>query len=641
MFKGVHFQNEKCDCIKYLKLVDYACGAGHFLTQGFEAVNDCVLRYDSNYSIDSAWAEHKIYGVEKDYRLARVSKISLFMHGAGDGNIIFGDGLENYPDKSISNYSFDILVANPPYSVKAFKPHLKLKDNSFSILDKISNNGSEIETLFVERITQVLKPLGIAAVILPVSILNKDNNSFVSAREEILKNFKIIAIVHLGKNTFSETGQSTIVMFLEKYDEPPKRINLVQDSVDAIWENRCLDDWEDVDILRGYLSKIGVEYEEYETFIEGTLHFDEWPNDSYFAMYYDDFVASNEYSTKMSQKTFQNLSSEEQYKWLDERFYANVKQIESEKLLYYALIYPQKVVIISSPNDKKEEEQFLGYKWKKRKGQEGIQIINAGGMLYDPYDRNSDTKLCSIVRHAFYDEELSIEELRKYFYFLNLQDMIDFSSISFTKAIKTAKCRKLKTTPGLISYKLSDKSQFTLSIGDRVLSTEGENDGGIPIISANVYEEFGRINKQNIKDFSLPSVIWGIDGEWMVNYIEKDYPFYPTDHCGVLRISTDKILPEYFALALQVEGEYEKFSRSNRASTQRIKSLTIQVPEMDIQQQIVDMMKKFANDIRYNKIKLSDIDKKSRNLLADYIGDICREDGILEKMLKIFNKNKL
>lgn len=193
----------------------------------------------------------------------------------------------------------------------------------------------------------------------------------------------------------------------------------------------------------------------------------------------------------------------------------------------------------------------------------------------------------------------------------------------------------------MISYKLSDKSQFTLSIGDRVLSTEGENDGGIPIISANVYEEFGRINKQNIKDFSLPSVIWGIDGEWMVNYIEKDYPFYPTDHCGVLRISTDKILPEYFALALQVEGEYEKFSRSNRASTQRIKSLTIQVPEMDIQQQIVDMMKKFANDIRYNKIKLSDIDKKSRNLLADYIGDICREDGILEKMLKIFNKNKL
>ena len=76
------------------------------------------------------------------------------MHGAGDGNIIFGDGLENYRDKDIIPESFDILVANPPYSVKAFKPHLKLKDNSFTIIDKISNDGAEIETLFVERITQ-------------------------------------------------------------------------------------------------------------------------------------------------------------------------------------------------------------------------------------------------------------------------------------------------------------------------------------------------------------------------------------------------------------------------------------------------------------------------------------------------------
>ena len=182
---------KKKNSIEFPKILDYACGAGHFLTQGFEAINDNVLAIDPNYDVDSIWTEHKIFGIEKDYRLARVSKISLFMHGAGDGNIIFGDGLENYPDKNISNNSFDILVANPPYSVKAFKPHLKLKDNKFSILDKISNNGSEIETLFVERIAQVLKPLGIASVILPVSILNKDNNSFIAAREEILKNFEL------------------------------------------------------------------------------------------------------------------------------------------------------------------------------------------------------------------------------------------------------------------------------------------------------------------------------------------------------------------------------------------------------------------------------------------------------------------
>ena len=47
------------------------------------------------------WEEKVLFGVEKDYRLARVSKIELFMHGAGNGNIVFGDGLEEHEDKGV------------------------------------------------------------------------------------------------------------------------------------------------------------------------------------------------------------------------------------------------------------------------------------------------------------------------------------------------------------------------------------------------------------------------------------------------------------------------------------------------------------------------------------------------------------
>lgn len=126
---------------------------------------------------------------EKDYRLARVAKISLFMNGAGEGNIIFGDGLENVPDKGIENGTFDILVANPPYAVKDFKQHLQLKNNSFTLLDRIGMNGGEIETLFVERIAQLLKPQGVAAVILPSSILSNDSASYTGARERLLQEF--------------------------------------------------------------------------------------------------------------------------------------------------------------------------------------------------------------------------------------------------------------------------------------------------------------------------------------------------------------------------------------------------------------------------------------------------------------------
>lgn len=579
----------KADGIEYPKVIDYACGAGHFLTEGFEAVEACANAINNSEHSSNQWVEKKIFGIEKDYRLARVSKISLFMHGAGNGNIIFGDGLENYPDKEITPKSFDILVANPPYSVKAFKPHLKLSNNQLDILENISNDGSEIETLFVERISQLLKPNGVAAVILPSSILNKENESFITARESLLKNFNIIAIATLGSKTFGATGTNTVILFLQKFNEPPKRTDMVLDSVEAILSKADIDGWEDESILRGYLKKIGVKKDTYDKLLFKSEDYTHWKDDNYFSQHYDEFVTSTEYVKKSKQKTFLKLSDTEQKKLFNQKFYEYVFSIEQEKLFYYSLVYNQDTLIISAPDENKEQEKFLGYKWSNRKGQEGIQIIKAGGCLYNASDRGDRNSIAGLIRNAFLDEDVfDVEDLSDYYYRLRLQDMLDFSGTTFNKAIKTTPTRVLKDIPGLTNYKLSDKKFFDLSIGNRVLSDEVVENGSTPIYSANVFEEFGRINKQNITDFSVPSILWGIDGDWMVNILPANKPFYPTDHCGVLRIKTDDILPKYMALALQVEGEFERFSRSNRASTQRIANLIIQVPSVADQQKVID-----------------------------------------------------
>lgn len=579
----------KSDGIEYPKIIDYACGAGHFLTEGFDAVEICANAINNSTKLSNQWVEKKIFGIEKDYRLARVSKISLFMHGAGDGNIIFGDGLENYPDKEITPKSFDILVANPPYSVKAFKPHLKLLNNQLEILDKISNDGSEIETLFVERISQLLKPNGVAAVILPSSILNKESESFVTARESLLKNFNIIAIATLGSKTFGATGTNTVILFLQKFNEPPKRTDMVIDSVNAILSKVDIDGWEDESILRGYLKKIGVKKDDYNKFLYKSEDYTHWKDDNYFGQHYDEFVTSTEYVKKSKQKTFLKLSDSKQKEWFNQRFYEYAFSVEQEKLFYYSLVYNQDTLIISAPDENKEQEKFLGYKWSNRKGQEGIQIIKAGGYLYNASDRSDNNSIAGLIRNAFTDEDVfDVENLSDYYYRLRLQDMLDFSGTTFNKSIKTTPTRVLKDIPGFTNYRLSDKKFFELSIGNRVLSDEVVEKGSTPIYSANVFEEFGRIDKQNITDFSVPSILWGIDGDWMVNTIPANKPFYPTDHCGVLRIKTDDILPKYMALALQVEGEFERFSRSNRASTQRIANLIIQVPSVSEQQSVVE-----------------------------------------------------
>ena len=613
----------KTDGIEYPKIIDYACGAGHFLTEGFEAIQVSANTINNNESSSNHWVEKKIFGIEKDYRLARVSKISLFMHGAGGGNIIFGDGLENYPDKEITPKSFDILVANPPYSVKAFKPHLKLSNNQFDLLEKISNDGSEIETLFVERISQLLKPNGVAAVVLPSSILNKENESFITARELLLKNFNIVAIATLGSKTFGATGTNTVILFLQKFNEPPKRTDMVLDSVEAILSRTDTTGWEDASILREYLKKIGVTKDTYNTFLSKNEDYAFWKDDNYFCQHYNEFVNSTDYNKKRTQKTFLNLSEAEQKQWFNQKFYEYAFSVEQEKLFYYSLVYKQDTLIISAPDENKEQEKFLGYKWSNRKGQEGIQIIKAGGCLYNASDRGDNNSIAGLVRNAFSKEDtFDVEELDTYYYRLRLQDMLDFSGTSFNKSIKTTPTRVLKDIPGLKNYKLSDTNFFDLSIGNRVLSDEVVENGSTPIYSANVFEEFGRINKQNITDFSMPSILWGIDGDWMVNIMPANKPFYPTDHCGVLRIKTDDILPKYMALALQVEGEFERFSRSNRASTQRIANLIIQVPSIGEQQKIVGEIEAIDKKIADEQTIIIEQSEKVKSKFVEMFGDL-------------------
>lgn len=412
------------------KIIDYACGAGHFLTQGYEAVNDFFTR--NNIEPPKFWEDEKLFGVEKDYRLARVSKVSLFMHGADKGKIKFGDGLENYFDEGVTPGTFDILVSNPPYAIKNFSQHLNLKNNSFDTLKKISNEGSEIETLFVERIAQLLKAGGIAAVILPGSILNKDGKSFVSAREKILQNFYVRAIAEFGSKTFSATGTKTNILFLQKISDPPEKFQLFADTVNGIFNSDFNSAWDNEKIFVAWLNKINVDADTYKKFIRREVDYTHWQDDKYFGEYFSAFV-----DKVTPPKNFK--SDDEKIAWLNQRFYDFAQKIECEKIQYFAQTFTQTTLIISAPEDNKEQEIFLGYSWSNRKGNEGIKIKSAGGLLYDPNDRRADNKLAAAVRKSFYGEKFSVPDAQNFYYYLNLADMIDFSGVNFTKTIRLTK----------------------------------------------------------------------------------------------------------------------------------------------------------------------------------------------------------
>lgn len=766
------------------KIIDYACGAGHFLTEAVEAIN--ILRgADLQDKGVNDWVREHIVGIEKDYRLARVSKISLFMNGAGEGNIIFGDGLENYPDKNIKKGSFDILVANPPYAVSSFKPHLRLKNNSFRLLDFISNDGSEIETLFVERISQLIKPEGLVAVVLPSSILSNTSSSYIAAREELLENFKIRAIVCFGSQTFGATGTNTVTLFMEKYSEPPRYADLQKDIVEGIINHDASSEWEDADLLNSYTATQGVECSLYKSFVNEDLTFDDICTNDYLRQYFDAFQSK---TIKVPKK----LSDEEEKKYKMDKFYDFALDIERQKLYYYCLTARQRTLVISSPDDNKAQKQFLGYSWSNRKGNEGIKIDRLGGYLYNDMDRSARGTLACAIRNTFADADTILnEDLQQYAKTYNLCNLLDFSRPSFDKNIRTkavkiitvesnyklvelgtialirkgtsitsAKCIEgnikvvsggkdfmcfhneanrpanvitvsasganagyvniwkepifasdcstieSNSTEARIEYiyaylqlkqsevfglqkgagqphvypedlekiqiplppikvqqkiiyecklvddeytstrmeietykqriaeifrnleviaskfggvKLSDIQLFTLSIGKRVLAKDINETGQYPVYSANVFEPFGYTDKLLITDFSQPSVIWGIDGDWQVNMIPQNTPFYPTDHCGVMRISSNQIHPRYMAWALEKAGRSLNFSRSYRASLDRIESITINIPPQEEQWEAMIEVEGLEQRIQELESSLYGFSLKKRAIVSKYL----------------------
>lgn len=637
------------------KVIDYACGSGHFLTEAVESINNRLTTDENN-----TWVEKNIFGIEKDYRLARVSKISLFMNGAGGGNIIFGDGLENQPEKHIENNAFDILVANPPYSVSAFKSHLKLKNNSFELLNRISNDGSEIETLFVERIAQLLKPQGIAAVVLPSSILSNNSGSYTGAREILLKNFLIRSIVQFGSKTFGATGTNTVVLFLEKYNEPPKQSSLKYDSANAIIHSAETDDWEDGEILRSYLQKIQVTNEDYRKFTEESVSFDGFSHCEYLNMYADAFFKLPQTVKFRNSNAFKKLTVSEQSEKLKQEFYSYAKPIEFEKLFYFALTYKQTVFIVTAPNDNDGQKRFLGYYWSDSKGYEGIHITQAGGMLYNDTDRNATSTIASAIRCRFNETTPSdLGEKQQYCTLANLSDLLDFSRVGFNKAIKLTPDKKIEIRSKYPLVKLGNIAEVSSGNSapqDRGLFVNGKypffrtSDIGAVHLHKSLKQTTDYLNDKGVeklKKYPKGTILMPKSGAstYLNHRVIMGVDGYVVSHLATIIANNEKIITEFLyeflvlvdVQDLKVNSDYPSLNKSD------IDNIKIPLPPLDIQRQIVSECEKIDEEYNTSRMSIEEYKKKIAQVF-DNLEVITRAGGgkmmIINKLCNKMNPSK-
>ena len=615
---------DEAGAVHYPRVIDYACGAGHFLTEGFEEISDAACQYDPTIEDDlgdADWVRDNLVGIEKDYRLARVSKVSFYMHGAGQGNVVFGDGLENYPDKGIDSRTdrgrFDILVANPPYSVAAFKPHLKLHNNELKVLETISDSGSEIETLFVERAAQLVRPGGYAAIVLPTSILDKStSSSFMAARDVLLSSFEIVSIARFGSGTFAATGTNVAIMFLRRFDEIPPRNANALDFVDAVFERRKLAGWKDESAFNAYLGTINVDGDTYRAFLAGEADWNEWANTRHFNVYCHLFESSKELKTLRKRKTWKAADKNSQLKAENELFYRYAHKEERRRLRVWGLVCGEQTLIINSPNTTKEIASFLGYKWSNRKGNEGIQPIDGEGVLYSDDESDDTNSLSGIIRAWFSGEQVEPGDLAQYYYYAKTADFIDFDAEKFDETLTIprsfyrprsfAQGTVVKTLGDITSYVTNSVAQSSITT-DTYVTTENmvKDRGGITAHSGELPASTGTAYKKgdtlvsNIRPYLQK--IWLADRDGACS---KDVLVFRS-------INTDSLLPEFLHLLLW-QKDFFDYDMSTFTGTGRprgdkdeLLKYPIPVPTLSEQRALIDDFNRLTDEINSKRQKIA------------------------------------
>lgn len=432
-------------------VIDYAAWSWHFLTESMEEIQSVLknipkdnLKPDVSKKVKSwdwnfDWTYDYMYWIEKDYRLVKTAKVWCFLHGDGIANVIHWDWLDSFEkskkyrgllkkftqDDNKENAQFDLVLSNPPYSVWAFKSNLKeyAKDD-FELFSKLTEQSSEIEALFIERTSQLLKEWWIAWIILPSSILS-NTWIYTKAREIILKDFEIIAITELGSNTFMATWTNTVTFFLRKRNKYfAKNLEISVNKFFTSLQDVTLN-WIDKAVWK-YVNEVW-EWLKFEDYISLIL---KNPNEN---------IKNNEIFKDYQNKIKLIKKSEEDKQ---KEFFEKIIKLEKEKLFYFVLTYSQKLVLVKSW-EKNIEKEFLGYKFSEAKWNSWIhpiywwKKIDDCTKLFDPNSLNNPEKASTYIYDSFlnnHNREVS-EELKNHIFRMNLSNLLTFDRVDFEKTI--------------------------------------------------------------------------------------------------------------------------------------------------------------------------------------------------------------
>lgn len=190
---------------------DPTCGSGGMLISAVEELRRQGKEYRNL----------KLYGQEVNLMTSAMAQMNLFMHGFESFHIRRGDTLANplFLERDRLQ-QFDVVLANPPYSVKQW--NRKLWEN-----DPYGRNHygtppqGRADYAFFQHIITSLKPkTGRCAILFPHGVLFRDEERHM--REKIVQADLIECVIGLGPNLFYNSPMEACVVIC-RMNKPAER----------------------------------------------------------------------------------------------------------------------------------------------------------------------------------------------------------------------------------------------------------------------------------------------------------------------------------------------------------------------------------------------------------------------------------
>ena len=207
----VHLMTEMLDVQPGESVYDPTCGSGGMLLS-------CIAHLRNQ---KKEWRNVKLYGQERNLMTSSIARMNCFLHGIEDFRIERGDTLAE--PKLVEGdrlQRFDVVLANPPYSIKQWNREAFAADPWGRNLYGTPPPG-RADYAFWQHILQSLKAkTGRCAILFPHGILFRKEEA--EMRSKIIEADIIECILGLGANLFYNSPMEACVVIC-RTDKPKSR----------------------------------------------------------------------------------------------------------------------------------------------------------------------------------------------------------------------------------------------------------------------------------------------------------------------------------------------------------------------------------------------------------------------------------